>query len=243
MAHGSGRIAAGLLILSAVWIGVYWWWPVEPPISFAQTEAKSTRDGSVHARESVRETPPPVNERVAASTTTLAKAPLPPAIQLVPADATAGVIAPTFFEDTIRAGDTFATIAQRHLGDATKADVIARANPLMSPLNLREGRTIRIPRDPANVQGQPVYKTADGNTTPAAAPAQASPVAMQEYTVQKGDSLAKIAKRVYGEERLANVIFEANRDVLADPSKIRIGQKLKLPAKPDAEVSDAGGGT
>jgi nucleoid-associated protein YgaU len=154
-----------------------------------------------------------------------------------------GVVAPSFIDDTIRAGDTFASIAQRHYGDASRADVIARANPLMSPLNLREGRTIRVPNDPANVQGLPVVKLADGSTqtAPAQQPANAAPA--QEYVVQKGDSLARIAKRVFGEERLADMIFQANRDVLSDPSKIRVGQKLKIPPKPVTDIATAGDGT
>jgi nucleoid-associated protein YgaU len=239
MANSGGRIAAGLVVLSAVWIGVYWWWPVEPAIRFetpSETErgvAERTKVASVTQPEAVK---------------TLAAAPTPPAVMLRPepvaSDAQAGVIAPTFTEDVIRSGDTFATIAQRHYGDSGKADVIARANPLMSAANLREGRVVRVPRDPSNVQGLPVVKTAAGEVKPA--PVQESkPVATQEYTVQKGDSLAKIARRVYGEERMADMIFQANRDVLTDPAKIRVGQKLKIPAKP-AGLADAegnGGGT
>ena len=49
------------------------------------------------------------------------------------------------------------------------------------------------------------------------------------YTVQSGDSLSKIAKRFYGDAKLYPKIFEANRDQLSDPDKIRVGQTLKLP--------------
>ena len=49
------------------------------------------------------------------------------------------------------------------------------------------------------------------------------------YTVQSGDSLSKIAKRFYGDANLYPKIFEANRDQLSDPNKIRVGQSLKLP--------------
>lgn len=49
------------------------------------------------------------------------------------------------------------------------------------------------------------------------------------YTVQSGDSLSKIAKRFYGDANLYPKIFEANRDQLSDPDKIRVGQSLKLP--------------
>jgi nucleoid-associated protein YgaU len=52
----------------------------------------------------------------------------------------------------------------------------------------------------------------------------------ETYEVKSGDSLSKIAKRVYGNASAWKKIFEANRDVLKDPDKIFPGQKLKIPA-------------
>lgn len=49
------------------------------------------------------------------------------------------------------------------------------------------------------------------------------------YTVQKGDSLSKIAKQELGDANAWKKIFEANSDVLEDPDKIFPGQTLKLP--------------
>ncbi|MCB0210812.1 MAG: LysM peptidoglycan-binding domain-containing protein [Anaerolineae bacterium] len=54
----------------------------------------------------------------------------------------------------------------------------------------------------------------------------------QLYTVQSGDSLSRIALQVYGQASLWTIIFEANRDVLSDPSLIRPGQVLVIPPKP-----------
>jgi nucleoid-associated protein YgaU len=51
------------------------------------------------------------------------------------------------------------------------------------------------------------------------------------YTVQKGDSLSKIAKNTLGDANAWPKIFDANRDVLDDPDKIQPGQVLKLPPK------------
>jgi len=56
-------------------------------------------------------------------------------------------------------------------------------------------------------------------------------VGEQSYTVQKGDSLSKIAKQHYGDANAWQRIFQANRDVLDDPDKIFPGQTLRLPAK------------
>lgn len=52
----------------------------------------------------------------------------------------------------------------------------------------------------------------------------------ETYEVKPGDSLSKIAKRVYGNASDWKKIFEANTDVLKDPDKIFPGQKLKIPA-------------
>jgi len=52
---------------------------------------------------------------------------------------------------------------------------------------------------------------------------------VQSYTVEKGDSLSKIAKRVYGKASYWRHIFEANKDNIKDPDLIYPGQVLRLP--------------
>jgi len=49
------------------------------------------------------------------------------------------------------------------------------------------------------------------------------------YTVQRGDTLSKIAKAHYGNAMKYPVIFEANRPMLKDPDKIYPGQNLRIP--------------
>lgn len=49
------------------------------------------------------------------------------------------------------------------------------------------------------------------------------------YTVQRGDSLSKIAKAHYGNAMKYPVIFEANKPMLSDPDKIYPGQVLRIP--------------
>jgi nucleoid-associated protein YgaU len=51
----------------------------------------------------------------------------------------------------------------------------------------------------------------------------------QTYVVKNGDSLSKIAEEFYGDKMLYPKIFEANRDQLTDPNKIKPGQKLRIP--------------
>lgn len=59
----------------------------------------------------------------------------------------------------------------------------------------------------------------------------------QVYVVAQGETLAAVAKKVYGPEegnRLVNVnrIYEANRDILKSPDQVIAGQKLLIPPLP-----------
>lgn len=49
------------------------------------------------------------------------------------------------------------------------------------------------------------------------------------YTVQSGDSLSRIAKRLLGDGNRWREIYELNRDLLKNPNLIYPGQVLKLP--------------
>lgn len=58
----------------------------------------------------------------------------------------------------------------------------------------------------------------------------ARPLARAEvYTVQPGDSLAAISYRFYGDTMQYTVIYDANRDRITTPDKIRVGQQLTIP--------------
>lgn len=50
------------------------------------------------------------------------------------------------------------------------------------------------------------------------------------HTVERGDSLSKIAKEHYGSANKYQIIFEANKPMLTDPDKIYPGQVLRIPA-------------
>lgn len=50
------------------------------------------------------------------------------------------------------------------------------------------------------------------------------------HTVERGDSLSAIAKKVYGDAMKYPVIFEANKPMLSHPDKIYPGQVLRIPA-------------
>ena len=58
------------------------------------------------------------------------------------------------------------------------------------------------------------------------------------HTVEKGDSLSKIAKEYYKDPMQYKRIFAANADKLDDPNKIFPGQELKMPF-PEGRSADA----
>jgi nucleoid-associated protein YgaU len=49
------------------------------------------------------------------------------------------------------------------------------------------------------------------------------------YRVKPGDTLSKIAKEQLGDANAYTKIFNANKDQLTDPDKIKPGQVLKIP--------------
>jgi nucleoid-associated protein YgaU len=63
------------------------------------------------------------------------------------------------------------------------------------------------------------------------APAPESTVPASSYTVVKGDSLSKIAKRIWGDASLWPTIYDANRATIKDPDLIHPGQVLVIPVR------------
>ena len=63
----------------------------------------------------------------------------------------------------------------------------------------------------------------------ATAPAAGSSAAESTYTVKAGDTLSQIAKDKLGDANAYMDIFNANRNLLSDPDKIKPGQVLKIP--------------
>jgi nucleoid-associated protein YgaU len=63
----------------------------------------------------------------------------------------------------------------------------------------------------------------------AAAAASGPSVTARTYTVQAGDNLSKISKQFYGDANKYMKIFEANRDKLSDPDKLKAGIDLVIP--------------
>ncbi len=60
-------------------------------------------------------------------------------------------------------------------------------------------------------------------------PIEGSDVRM--YRVRQGDTLGKIARRVYGDENEYKRIIDANRDRLGDNDEPIVGSELRIPGR------------
>jgi nucleoid-associated protein YgaU len=49
------------------------------------------------------------------------------------------------------------------------------------------------------------------------------------HKVRKGETLAQVAKRYYGDDSEWRRIYSANRDVLKDPNRLKPGVTLRIP--------------
>jgi nucleoid-associated protein YgaU len=142
---------------------------------------------------------------------------------------------------TVAPGETYSSISAALFGNAKYWPEIAAANPKIDPKRLHPGLVLVIPDIPAAA------------VTPAAtaapvAPPLATPVstpvapidAKTQYRVQSGDSLYRIAVRLYGNGNLGEKIYDINKDLIGpDPAKLKPGQILKLPQAPGQSTAAA----
>ncbi len=72
------------------------------------------------------------------------------------------------------------------------------------------------------------FSDVEGGSSSTAPPAP-SAAESRTYTVKSGDSLSKIAKRLYGDAKQWPKIYEANRDQIENPDLIHPGQTFRIP--------------
>jgi len=84
-------------------------------------------------------------------------------------------------------------------------------------------------RDDMIVAVSPAPEPAAPPAAPPASPPATGETEARTYTVVSGDTLWKIAERMYGNGSQYEKIFEANTDILKHPDRIFPGQKLVIP--------------
>jgi nucleoid-associated protein YgaU len=78
-------------------------------------------------------------------------------------------------------------------------------------------------------QAAPAQPTAQQPAQPASAAQPKSGPRFEMYTIKEGDWLSKIAGAYYGDVHKWSKIYDANRDVISDPDKIKAGMVIKIP--------------
>lgn len=211
------RLFMAVGALAVIWIVTFWLYePTPPPVTFGDRPASLTeRDLSFDPEP---QPPAPAPE-------------ITPAAAAEPAPTTTAP-ARRIKEYTVAKGDTsWEAVAHRTLGDRARAGDIAAENPLVDPKKLIPGRTVlRIPLDPAP---RPIAGT----------PKPVPPVVPSDemvYITNSGDTLTGIAKQVYGQSSLWQIIYGANKDRIANPNRVPQGLTIRIPPPPARRPAKSG---
>lgn len=125
----------------------------------------------------------------------------------------------------VQPGDSLSKIAAKIYGSSARWREIADVNGIAGGFVIHPGDTVKFATD----------------TEPAHAYAERfEALPRGVVTVQKGDSLSKIASRIYGKANYWKVLMSLNRDVITSPNKIFVGAKLQY-VKPQALNTFASG--
>lgn len=133
---------------------------------------------------------------------------------------------------TVASGETMSSIAKKYLGNENAWRTIAKANPTVDPTAMKIGTKIRIP-SADEAAAKPAARTnAGGSSGATSAPASPSAGGDSTHVVASGDTLASISRKYYGNTKHWERIYSENKGLIgSDPAALKIGQKLKIPAK------------
>ena len=129
---------------------------------------------------------------------------------------------------TVVEGDTPTDISKQYFGDASRADDILAANPqIKSARHLKIGDVLTLP-EPRGSGTRPTVP--DDSARPMGMTASSPPSAARTYTVQSGDTLYSISRKLYGSSKRWEDIFRLNKAALKNnPARLSNGMLLKLP--------------
>ncbi|GJM19857.1 MAG: hypothetical protein DHS20C14_20700 [Phycisphaeraceae bacterium] len=118
------------------------------------------------------------------------------------------------------ANDSLYRLAERYLGNGNRWRELQKANAgtVGTDGALSLGMVLKIPMlEEVSMPRETVHPRAASGPS--------------EYTVQPGDILGTIASELLGSARRADEIVAANRGVIDNADEIRVGMKLKIPAR------------
>ena len=131
--------------------------------------------------------------------------------------------------DAEAVSDTEAALDAEAASDATAASDMAAASDMPTASDTEAASdtatasdTVAAPPETASAESEP---EPEAKTT--RQPEPVNPDSQEKYTVQKGDSLARIARRFYGNASYVSKICDLNG--IEDPDRITPGQNILLP--------------
>lgn len=144
----------------------------------------------------------------------------------------------------VRGGESLFGICREHYGDTSLVKALAKFNSIEDPAAIEVGQPIKLPApellggrkakaapSPASDPAPPVRIVKETPTAVAANSTTTTtkqPTSSKTYTVKSGDSLAAIAKRVYGSRDKWRKLYDMNRHVLDDPDTVKPGTILNV---------------
>lgn len=223
MTRSASKLVPVMALLLGVWVVVYWAWTPRQgritadfadPANLADISAASIDDVDAPVRTNKPAPTMPIGELKLGDK--FGDQPIPAPKRSEP------VVVPPEFEDYVLIkGDTsFDAISRRVYGTGKHAPAIARANPFVTPTKLKVGMTIRVPKDPSNIQGRVEQPHHEEHA-----------LADDVHVVRAGETLSSISKQHYGTANLWKKILDANRETLPSAERLKVGMELKIPPK------------
>ena len=107
---------------------------------------------------------------------------------------------------------------------------------LRSPIRFEKGPAVKkvsgrgVSESDTELYGNRGYITRSSSyESESVEPAVVPSPAFEYYKVEKGDTLQKISQKFFGTTKKWPKIYDANKDTLKGPDKVRVGQMLKIP--------------
>ncbi len=157
--------------------------------------------------------------------------------------------APKYY--VVQAGDTLGKIAKETLGDAKKYKLILKLNPKLKSANLiypkqkllvrgeadgqaemadADKKPIKVATIAAPIKKAVVKKEEKAETKKSDTKPETKTMTGSDYVVQQGDSLWKIAKKIYGNGQKFSELIKLNPKLKNNPGAIYPNLKLKVKA-------------
>jgi nucleoid-associated protein YgaU len=203
---------------------------VTPPGSPSVPGAPSIPGGT----PSLRNEPDPLLETIPGARTTRGGLSNPGSSSLAPGSSSGNTY-------TVQSGDNLTNIARKN---GTTVSALKAANPSIDPNHLKVKQVINLPAPgastpsssspsltPARSANRPAPSTPRSTTAARHSASNTTIAPGTSYKVKKGDTLRKISKAAYGDEKLWARIFRVNRGELASPNDLEPGMVLKIPAR------------